>query len=185
MSRNTDTGSGRPKAVGEFAFALVGEVVEQVPGALADQAFQLEHAFGAEQRIDDVAILAVVRRVDLDRDEIEIVVRIAREGRGAFVGKMLPVAQREQRILVLDELPRVAVVADVVEDRREVLMHPRHEIVRCGEELLAGRDAAGADQLLGHMRRDLVRTGTTGKARWYRVGGVDCHEVVSFFCAWA
>ena len=121
---------------GELAFALGDDLVDQIVGHVTDLAFEREHALGREHRFEDRAVLAVVRRIDLDRDEVEIVIRIAREGRRALVGEDVRMAQHEHGMLVLKQMPGVAVVADVVIDGRHGFVQPGHVLVQLAEQPL-------------------------------------------------
>ena len=80
-----------------------------------------------------------------------------------------------QAVLVLDCLPGVHEIADIVEDWRIHVVHRGEEVVRVLEELGADGDAGGPHQFLGHVRLNLVRPGMADEVGRNRVGGVDGH----------
>ena len=89
----------------EVAFALVGKGADDVDGALADQPFQRLDASRAEQRVNNVAILAVMRRIYFLRDEEEIIIRIAAELAGIEIAEGLGMTQHVEAIVVLCQVP--------------------------------------------------------------------------------
>ena len=89
----------------EIAFARIDKPADNVDGALADQPFQLLDPGGAKQWIDDVAIIAVVRRIDFLRDEKEIIVRVASELAGIQIAEDVRISQNMQAVFVLGQVP--------------------------------------------------------------------------------
>ena len=55
--------------LGEVALAAVDELVDEPVDPPGDVLFLLVHALGREQRVEQLAVLRVLRRIDVQRDE--------------------------------------------------------------------------------------------------------------------
>src|SRR6266403_4616879 len=113
-----------------------------------------------------------MRRIDLDRDEEEVIIGVTREWSRIPVAEDIGVPQHEQTILVLGGYPLIDGFCDVIDDGRIFLVHRRHEIMRGGEKLSAGHQAAIERQFAGYVCGDLIPTGNLGEVRRPGIYGI-------------
>ena len=132
----------------ELTLALVDELIDQVIGELSNRTFQIRNRPGRQHRIEDVAVLAMIRRIDLERNEIEIVRRIARKRRSAGRGEDFRMSQYEERVFIFGDHPGgLRLLTRTEEDARVRFMQTRHEFVRRREKFRSFGEANRMHQL--------------------------------------
>ena len=75
------------------------------------------------------------------RDKEEIVIWIAWEWRCLDISEDVGMAQHKQAIFVLGQEPRVCKRSHIVENRREIILHRSHEIMRACQKFRAEHEA--------------------------------------------
>ncbi len=100
----------------EFRLALARETVDQLVGVQADLIRERLHPVGAEQRLHRQAISGVLRRIQLDRDELAHTARAGDKVVGGVAREGLRVTEHFVDFLVMRDDP-VSTVRGGVHDR--------------------------------------------------------------------
>jgi len=169
VEKNCD-GKAHRELAHKFALASFLELVNIFPRSAAHLVFQLLQALGGKQRVQQGAVLEVLGRVDLHRDNAPGFTHQSREGREGFAGKMFGVEVNSLDIIEPARHPGGnidGVGIGGVDDFRAIM-----EFFQQGSKRIVGGGAAHGEgvvvphQIGGHMGGTVKR------------GGV--HEISSF-----